>query len=341
MNVTGIDEIRTIDVTQLSHTEKEGLIFPGIESLKPGETLRIVLEFSPVPLVYLLKTGGDFDIAYEKEGPDEWILRVTRNGPAPGQKQQFKQLLAEIKEGEVSLEAKEKARKLLQTVDARTLGVLEQELIHEGVSRDAIRKSLCDIHLDIMRDRVVARRIAVEAPHPVHTFMEEHQAILENLHELAALTGRIRGVNSYAEMGDDLPKLQDIAHHLVEAEAHHLREEEALFPALEKHDITEPPLIMREDHVDFRKRKKELYLLSLRYEEYPFSEFRTKVIELGEFISRELESHIFKEDNILYQIALQVLAPPEWEYIKKLCDKIGYCCFTPEKQPEEQRKDGG
>ncbi len=33
-------------------------------------------------------------------------------------------------------------------------------------------------------------------------------------------------------------------------------------------------------------------------------EFKRKVVELGEFLPRELHSHIFKEDNILYQIAL-------------------------------------
>jgi hypothetical protein len=65
-----------------------------------------------------------------------------------------------------------------------------------------------------------------------------------------------------------------------------------------------------------------------------FPSFKSKVTELGEYIARELESHIFKEDNILYQIALQVLTPEDWEKVKKECDKIGYCCFTPEDQKE-------
>ncbi len=248
-------------------------------TLKAGETLRIVVEFNPVPMVYLLKAQGTLDVAYEKEGPDEWILRVTRTGPSPDKKQQFKELLIELKEGEVSQETKEKARTLLQEVDAKTLGVLEQELIREGISHDTIRKSLCDIHLDIMRDSLVAKRIAVEAPHPVHTFMEEHKVILENLRELAALVNRLRWMNSYAEMGGDLAKLQDIAHHLIEAEAHHLREEEALFPAIEKRDITEPPQIMREDHVEFRKRKQELYQLAHNPGGIGFPEFKARVTE--------------------------------------------------------------
>ncbi len=91
---------------------------------------------------------------------------------------------------------------------------------------------------------------------------------------------------------------------------------------------------LRLDHVEFRERKQELYQLSRHPRERDFSQFKAKVIELGEYLARELESHIFKEDNILYQIALQVLSPEEWEKVKKECDKVGYCCFTPEDQKE-------
>jgi DUF438 domain-containing protein len=124
----------------------------------------------------------------------------------------------------------------------------------------------------------------------------------------------------------------------VEAESHHQREEDALFPVLEKHDITEPPQIMKMDHVEFRKRKRELYQIAQNPRDTDFFAFKSKVIELGEYIARELESHIFKEDNILYQIALQVLTPEDWEKVKKECDKIGYCCFTPEDQKKEEGK---
>jgi uncharacterized protein (DUF2249 family) len=106
---------------------------------------------------------------------------------------------------------------------------------------------------------------------------------------------------------------------------------------LEKHDVVEPPSIMKMDHVEFRKAKRELFQLSHNYWTYEFSQFKKRTVELGEYLSRELAGHIFKEDNILYQIALQVLTPQEWEEVKVGCDKIGYCCFTPEDQAEQAR----
>jgi DUF438 domain-containing protein len=186
--------------------------------------------------------------------------------------------------------------------------------------------------LEALKDSLLAKRIEVEAPHPVNTFMEEHKVILENLNELVSLVNRLKKTDSFEGMGDDLEKLRDIAHHLVEAESHHQREEDVLFPQLEKQDIVEPSKIMRMDHDEFRKRKKALYKLAHNPEDYDFEEFKTKGIELGDYLSRELESHIFKEDNILYQIALQVLSDEEWEEAKREADKIGYCCFTPEDQ---------
>jgi uncharacterized protein (DUF2249 family)/iron-sulfur cluster repair protein YtfE (RIC family) len=328
--------VKTIDVRGLEHTQRENLIFPGLEEIKDNETLRIVLEFNPLPLVYMLKARDEFEILHEKEGPHEWILNVRRIALGKDKNEYFKELLKELKQDQVSEEAKEKARKLLQTVDAKTLGIMEQELIREGVSHDEIRKSLCDIHLEVLRDSLVSKRIEVPAPHPVHTFMQEHEVILGSLNDLDALVGRLKEKNSFESTAQDREKLKDIAHHLVEAESHHQREEDVLFPELEKHDIVEPPQIFRIDHVEFRKRKQELYQLAHNSQDYDFQEFKTKVIELGEYLARQLEGHIFKEDNILYQIALQVLSSEEWEKVKKECDKVGYCCFTPEDQKKEE-----
>jgi DUF438 domain-containing protein len=176
---------------------------------------------------------------------------------------------------------------------------------------------------------MVSKRVEVDAPHPVHTFMEEHKIILSSLNELSLLIERLKAIDRFETMRENLKKLKDIAHHLVEAESHHDREELCLFPRLEKHDISEPSRIMKMDHLEFKKRKQELYKLVYNHEDYDFGEFKEKVVELGGYLTRQLESHIFKEDNILYQIALQVLSREEWDDVKKEADKIGYCCFTP------------
>jgi hypothetical protein len=325
MNLT-----QTIDVRGLEHQEREERIFPSLDELRTGASLKIIVEFNPVPLVFLLKARQEFEVSCENEGPDEWILNIKRTAERKGAKEDLKELLSELKGGEVSLETKQKAKDFFQSVDAKTIGNLEQELIREGVSHEEVRKSLCDIHLEVMKDSLVEKRIEVSAPHPVHTLMEEHKIIQDNLQKLSSLVGRLKERNSYKRLGEDREKLKEIAHHLVEAESHHQREEDILFPMLERRNIEEPPKIMRMDHEEFRKRKKALYQLAHNSDDVPFAKFKERVIELGEYLAKELDSHIFKEDNILYQIALQVLTEEEWEDVKKQCDKLGYCCFTPE-----------
>ena len=327
-----MSEIKTIDPRGLEHHDREALIFPSIEELGKDVTLRIIMEFNPVPLVYLLEARNEFEISYEKEGPTEWILAVKRIAEDRDRKEQLKAMLREFREGGSADKIKEKAKQLLQAVDAKTLGIMEQELTREGVPHEEIRKHLCDIHLEVLRDSLVAKQMEVEAPHPVHSFMEEHKVIIENLNQLGTLLQNIKSAESFEDMSRDLETLKDIAHHLVEAESHHQREEEALFPKLEAHNIVEPAAIMKMDHEEFRKRKQMLFQLSHNHEEYSFNAFKKQCLELGEYLTQELENHIFKEDNIIYQIALQTLSKEEWEQVKKECDKIGYCCFTPEDQ---------
>lgn len=245
-------------------------------------------------------------------------------------REDLKRLLSELRGGKASKEAVENARAFLKNVDATTLGLVEQELINEGVSHEEIRGSLCDVHLDIMKEDLVPKRASVAPGHPVHTFMAEHKVILETLEKVKTLVRGFKDARDFSEIRDRIPELKDAAHHLIEAESHHQREEEVLFPLLERHGIKEPPRVMKMDHVELRAKKKDLYELASAAEEYDFDDFRTRALDLGEYLATNLGSHIFKEDNILYQMALQVLSPEEWDEAKRECDRIGYCCFTPE-----------
>jgi uncharacterized protein (DUF2249 family)/hemerythrin-like domain-containing protein len=171
--------------------------------------------------------------------------------------------------------------------------------------------------------------------HPVHTLMEEHQFILGSLRELAAFAGRLEGYGSYAEMGADGEVLKGIAHHLVDAESHHDREEEVLFPRMEAHGVAAEPGLMKRDHVEFRACKRRLYQLAQGAgSSGDFAAFKAEVLEKSRPLTGGLVDHIFQEDTIVYQLALEVLSPEEWADIKRGCDGIGYCCFKPADQVE-------
>ncbi len=71
----------TIDMTALPQFEKHQKLFGTIDSLKSGETLKIINDHDPKPLKYKLEIEqkGMFAWEYEQEGPHIWMVVITRN----------------------------------------------------------------------------------------------------------------------------------------------------------------------------------------------------------------------------------------------------------------------
>lgn len=336
-----IGATQTLDVRPLPHGERLTAILTRWHGLPPGHTLRLVVDHNPVPLQFLLRgqSPGDLRWEYEKEGPEEWIVLITRlaspqaspgavAGSGDEDGQALKSLLLRLHAGADVTAIKEEAKDLLRGMDASKLALLEQELIVQGIGREEMRR-LCDAHLEIMRESLGGQPLTPEPGHPIHTLMEEHRVLKEHLEKLRAYLEAIRQAASFPEVAAELKGTQEVAHHLLEAEKHHQREEDVIFPALEQRGVTEPPAIMRQEHTELRARKAALAEMSREPEGHSYREWVRGLEEVGGYLVRELANHIYKEDHILYQIALQTIAPEAWAEMKARCDRIGYCCFTP------------
>jgi len=311
--------------------ERHSKIFGIWNSLKEGETLRITNDHDPKPLYYQFEAEhkGQFEWNYEKQGPEDWIFTIKRISDKIDRKQEIKNLIKQLKtEGDVG-RLKEKAKAILNNISPTDLGLIEQEIIEEGTTHEEMRK-LCDVHLEVMKDNFGKVEMNLKPGHPIDTLMEEHKMILEFIEKLQKTVNKLESAKEFNNVSEELDMLKHIAEHLVEADKHHQREEEVLFPMLEKFGVTEPPEIMREEHEELKPKKKELYKTAKECKEMSYPEFIRKVKELAEYLIKELPDHIYKEDNILYPMAIQVIPKERWNDIKKECDKIGYCCFTPE-----------
>jgi len=176
--------------------------------------------------------------------------------------------------------------------------------------------------------------------HPIHTFMEEHKIILRFAEELKNATEKIRRAKDFNSIGEEIGQLKHIAELLAEIEKHHIREENVLFPHLEKHGITQPPAIMWSEHNELRERKKKLKELLDKREALGYQEFVKQLEGIAPSIVELLSSHIHKENNILYQMALKTITANEWENIRRECDELGYCSFTPEQATKAVAREG-
>ncbi|MGD1995744.1 MAG: DUF438 domain-containing protein [Anaerolineae bacterium] len=241
--------------------------------------------------------------------------------------EELTEVLRRLTGGEDPEQVKKEAEGIVREITPQELSLAEQQLIQEGVDPQELRH-LCEVHLRVLSEEVHRFRASLPKGHPVNTLMAEHEVILETLAQLEEVNQAVQQTEQLT--AEQVEQLEQIATHLVEAESHHQREEEALFPRVEERGVTGPPRIMRLEHDELRQRKHALLELARSATRMPLSDFRARLNELAPYLVLHLRDHIFKEDNILYPTAVEVVTEPAvWEEIKARCDEIGYCCFTP------------
>ena len=240
----------------------------------------------------------------------------------------LKEIVKQLHDGVPPQEVKEKFKQILKDTSSEDIAKIEQELVKEGMPREELQR-LCDVHLAVFGEQLEKQELQTPPGHPISILMEEHKILTQRAERLGILAKMIEEACDVVYVGDVLTEVQGIVKDFVDAEKHYLREENVLFPMLEKHGITEPPAIMWMEHNQIRDIKKRLRSLVENWNAISFYDFKTQLGEVAKPLCSILPSHFFKENNILFPAALQVVTSEEWEEARKEFDEIGYCCFTP------------
>ena len=74
------EEIQTLDLRPMPPFERHEKIFQIWDTLKSGETLRIINDHDPKPLWYQFEVEYKNHYAwdYEQSGPKDWIVRISK-----------------------------------------------------------------------------------------------------------------------------------------------------------------------------------------------------------------------------------------------------------------------
>jgi PAS domain S-box-containing protein len=259
-------------------------------------------------------------------------------------KELLKSLVKRLHQGESTEKIKEQFKEAFKDVAAQEVARIEEELVKEGMSPEEIRK-FCDVHIALFRESLDKQEPIASPGHPIHILMEEHKMLLGFAGELKELTKQMQESKDVTTPTEEwLQKLDHITKHLKESESHYLREENVLFPYLEKHGITQPPAMMWTEHDKIRGIKKEIYRIVDSHDKMDFKDFIRQLDGAALSLTETLSSHFYKENNILFPTSLRVISKHEFKKIRKQFDEIGYCCFTPEsatvatEEPEERSK---
>jgi DUF438 domain-containing protein len=220
----------------------------------------------------------------------------------------LKRVIRQLHEGRSVDEVKAEFAALLEGVSAAEIAALEQGLIAEGMPEMEIKR-LCDVHVAAFRDVLDTQEKPESLPgHPVYTFRAENAAAAQVLDalEVAIKAGR------WEQARTELQRLR-------EYDKHYLRKEYLLFPFLEKHAFSGPSAVMWAIHDDVRAGWKKLDEL-LAGEPNP-----TRVAGAFDPLAIAIREMFYKEENILFPAALQMLSSEEWASIHVQEPEFGVC----------------
>ncbi|MDQ1145651.1 DUF438 domain-containing protein [Bacillus sp. SORGH_AS 510] len=166
--------------------------------------------------------------------------------------------------------------------------------------------------------------------HPVHTFKLENREIEKLLQQQVQVhvdefVRDDSSVNIY-HLLQDLNLLLDI-------DKHYSRKENLLFPYLEKYGIFGPTTNMWriDDFIRDAIKEAKQKLASYQGE-------RQEILGVLNFVIEEVTGMIYKEENLLFPMALKNLSEDEWIKIAHESDEIGFCLTGPDEEWKPERK---
>lgn len=243
-------------------------------------------------------------------------------------KQMLKELIKALHAGARPEEVKQRFQQVLHDIGPLEIARVEEELIKEGLPREEVHR-LCDVHLAVFKEQL--ERPKTEAPpgHPIHILLKEHEFVKACVAELSTYIPIIERAKEYVEIEGHITKVEELLKHLKEYEKHKVREENSLFPYLEKHGVSQPPAIMWTEHNQQRAEIKEATKALASRQTIDLKEFKPRLLPHLTSLASLIPSHFYKEENILFPTALQLLSDKEWREVKASMDELGYCYFTP------------
>ncbi|MTK12463.1 MAG: DUF438 domain-containing protein [Clostridiaceae bacterium] len=241
------------------------------------------------------------------------------------------ELLRRLNSEEITESLRAEALEMVSKVDPLELSLAEQKLIEEGTKPEDLRH-LCDIHMEVLKSELDKLKLKLSPDHILTTLIQEHDEILKLLTLLEEINSKIQKMNSYDKNAVEFNMLLKTADDIIDAENHHKREENVLFPELESRGVTGLTRIMRMEHDMLRAKKHEIRELASEVSKIDFNHFKKELDEAAKYLIFNLRDHIYKENHILYPSSMETLTDSAlWSQMKKECDKIGYCSFTPGK----------
>jgi len=248
------------------------------------------------------QTGEDIPVEGEEKAavitdPEERIVAL-------------KEIIEDLHKGVDIKILKRRFLELIRDVAPSEIANMEQRLISEGMPEEEVKR-LCDVHVEVFRESLEDKVVpGLPAGHPVHTYMLENR-------RAEAIIGQIQAVHDIRKEKEQLAVFLET---LSLLNLHYTRKENQLFPILEAHGVSGPSKVMWALHDDIRQMLKEVTARGREDLSTP------KEIQA---LTHMISDMIYKEEHILFPMALETLGDSDWAKVREGEEEIGYAWIQP------------
>lgn len=246
----------------------------------------------------------------------------------------LKQIFIDLHNGKNIDEVKAHFDAFIGKITIDEISQLQHDALDEGDLSVAEMQRLYSSHAALFKgaiEEIPSDNRPEEQPgHPVHTFKLENKEIDKLLKTKVQVH-----LEQFAkdDSEENVNLLMEDCNLLFDIDKHYSRKENLIFPYLETYGIYGPTTNMWRIDDFIRDAIKDA---KVKLEEYHGE--KNSVIEVFTFIIREVSEMIYKEEQILFPMALKNLTEDEWIKIAHESDEIGFCLTAPAQEFRPERK---
>ncbi|MCL6571034.1 MAG: DUF438 domain-containing protein [Bacillus sp. (in: Bacteria)] len=247
----------------------------------------------------------------------------------------LKQIFTDLHNGRNVDEVKAHFDAFIGKITVDEISKLQHDFVEEGsIPADELKRIYAQ-HTAIFKGSIEAEMHQKGKPedqpgHPVHTFKLENKEI----DKLLTLKIQVHlDLFAIEDTAENVYLLIDDVSLLLDIDKHYSRKENLIFPYLETYGIFGPTTNMWRIDDYIRDSIKEAKQKLTNYQGD-----KQAVIDVVNYLIQEVREMIYKEENILFQMALKNLTEDEWVKIARESDEIGFCLTGPASVWKPERK---
>lgn len=248
--------------------------------------------------------------------------------------EKLKQIFKDLQGGKNIEEVKASFDKEIGKVSIEEMSRLQHDFNENGeMTLDEVKR-IYSLHTEILKGSVeeidLPKNPEDEPGHPVHTFKLENREIAKLL-ETKLHVHLVEFAKEDSE--ENVYKLVADCNLLLDIDKHYSRKENLIFPYLEKYGINGPSTNMWRIDDFIRDAIKEAKQKLTNY-----TGDKHVVIDIVNYCIKEVSDMIYREENILFPMALMNFTEDEWVKIAHESDEVGFCLTEPAAEWKPERK---